>query len=595
MRGNAFGDEYNKIDAKLLKRLLTFLKPYYKYVFVAIILTLLVSALGPLRPFLTKITIDDYVAVGDKPGLLMMIVILASLLLISGALRYALTYTMQWVGQNILNDIRIKLFEHIQKLSMSFYDKNPVGKLVTRVTNDVEALNQLFSSGLVMMISDILLIFWIVGFMFYTSWQLALLAIIVVPLLLVVTTIFRRKVRVLFSELRKEVARMNTFMNEFISGITTVKLFNQEQEQLNKFDEINLNTRELNIKTVFYYAMFFPAIEMISAIAMGIIIWYAAGNILSGTITVGILIAFIQYAEMFFRPIRDLSEKYTTLQSAMASAERIFQLFDTDDFVKESDNSEEITKFEKNIEFKNVSFSYDESKWVLKNISFEVKKGETIAIVGATGSGKSSIINLLCRFYEFQSGEILIDGKDIRQINADSLRRLYALVQQDVFLFSRTIAENISLNNEKIDNNELLKTTDAIGASNFIQNIQDGFNFKLTERGNTLSAGQKQLLQFSRAYISNPEILILDEATSNIDSETEQIIENSLNKLLANRTSIIIAHRLSTIKRADKIIVLHKGEIREIGSHEQLLENNGLYSKLYNLQFKDANGIRQSA
>ncbi len=593
MRGNAFGDEYNKIDAKLLKRLLKFLKPYYKYVFIATILTLLVSALGPLRPFLTKIAIDDYVSVGDKPGLLMMIVVLASLLLLNGLLRFALTYTMQWVGQNVLNDIRIKLFEHIQKLSMSFYDKNPVGKLVTRVTNDVEALNQLFSSGLVMMVADVLLIFWIVAFMFYTSWQLALLAIIVVPLLLVVTTVFRKKVRVLFSDLRKEVARMNTFMNEFITGISTVKLFNQEENQLKKFDEINLNTRELNIKTVFYYAMFFPAIEMISAIAMGIILWYAAGNILSGAITVGILIAFLQYAEMFFRPIRDLSEKYTTLQAAMASAERIFQLFDTEDFVNENANAELIQKFEKDIEFKNVSFSYDNSKWVLKNISFDVKKGETVAIVGATGSGKSSIINLLCRFYEFQSGEILIDGRDIRTINAESLRKLYALVQQDVFLFSRSIGENISLNDENINDQDLLNTTEAIGASTFINNIEEGFNYKLTERGNTLSAGQKQLLQFSRAYISKPEILILDEATSNIDSDTEQIIEESLQKLLSNRTSIIIAHRLSTIKRADKIIVIHKGEIREIGNHEQLLEHNGVYAKLYNLQFRDTQTVKQ--
>ncbi len=595
MRGNAFGDEYNKIDARLLKRLLKFLKPYYKYVFFAVILTILVSALGPLRPFLTKIAVDEFISKGDKPGLLMMIVAITSLLLVSGALRFALTYSMQWVGQNVLNDIRIKLFEHIQKLSMSFYDKNPVGKLVTRVTNDVEALNQLFSSGLVMMVADILLIFWIFVFMFYTSWQLALLAIIVVPLLLIVTTIFRKKVRVLFSELRREVARMNTFLNEFISGITTVKLFNQEKNQLNKFDEINLNTRELNIKTVFYYAIFYPAIEMISAISLGIILWYAAGNILSGVITVGILIAFLQYAEMFFRPIRDLSEKYTTLQSAMASAERIFQLFDTEEFVFEDENAVEITEFQQAIEFKNVSFSYDNSKWVLKNVSFEVKKGETVAIVGATGSGKTSLINLLCRFYEFQSGEVLIDGKDIRKIKTESLRKLYALVQQDVFLFSRTIAENISLNDDNLSHDELIQTTQALGASTFIENLEKGFHFKLTERGNTLSSGQKQLIQFSRAYISNPEILILDEATSNIDSETEQIIENSLEKLLNNRTSIIIAHRLSTIKRADKIIVLHKGEIREQGNHEQLLANNGIYAKLYNLQFKDTVSVSKSA
>ncbi len=593
MRGNSFGDEYNKIDAHLLKRLLKFLKPYYKYVFIAIILTLLVSALGPVRPFLVKITVDDYITHKDKHGLLKMIIAISSVLLVSGVLRFALTYTMQWVGQNILNDIRIKLFEHIHKLSMSFYDKNPVGKLVTRVTNDVEALNQLFSSGLVMMVADILLIFWIIVFMFYTSWQLALLAIIVVPLLIIVTSIFRKKVRVLFSELRKEVARMNTFLNEFISGITTVKLFNQEKNQLDKFDEINLNTRELNIKTVFYYAIFYPVIEMISAISLGIILWYAAGNVLSGVITVGILIAFLQYAEMFFRPIRDLSEKYTTLQSAMASAERIFQLFDTEEFVFEDENAIELKEFKQSIEFKDVSFSYDNSKWVLKNVSFEVKKGETVAIVGATGSGKTSLINLLCRFYEYQSGQILIDGVDIRKLKAESLRSFYALVQQDVFLFSRSVAENISLNDDNLSYEDLKNTTQALGAFDFINNLDNNFDYKLTERGNTLSSGQKQLIQFSRAYMSNPEILILDEATSNIDSETEQIIENSLEKLLKNRTSIIIAHRLSTIKRADKIIVLHKGEIREQGTHEQLLANNGIYAKLYSLQFNDT--INKSA
>lgn len=584
MRGDTFGSEYNKIDISLLKRLLKFLKPYNKFVFLAIILTILLSSLGPLRPYLTKLAIDNEIAKKDYHGLLIMVVSIFAVLLLNGFFRFVLTYLMQWVGQNILNDIRMKLFDHIQKLSMSYYDKNPVGKLVTRVTNDVEALNQLFSSGLVMMFADILLIFWIIGFMFFTNFKLTLLTLICLPLLIYVTTVFRRNVRGLFSDLRKEVARMNSFLNEFISGIQTVKLFSQEEKLSEKFDDINKNTRELNIRTVYYYSLFFPAIEMISAITLGIILWYAAGNILSGVMTVGILIAFIQYAEMFFRPVRDLSEKYTTLQSAMASAERIFSLLDTEDFVFESEDSIKIDKFENGIEFKNISFSYDNSKWVLKNINFKVNKGETIAIVGATGSGKTSIINLICRFYEYQIGEILIDGRDIKTIEVKSLRSRIALVMQDVFLFSRSINYNIGLSNDNSSQEKIIQAAKALGAYDFIQNLPDKFNTLVSERGQTLSSGQRQLLSFCRAFASNPDILILDEATSNIDSETEKLIETSLEKLLANRTSIIIAHRLSTIKRANRILVLHKGEIRESGSHEELITQNGIYSRLYKLQ-----------
>jgi ATP-binding cassette subfamily B protein len=494
---------------------------------------------------------------------------------------------MQWVGQGVLNDIRVKLYEHIQSLSMRFYDKNPVGRLVTRVTNDVETLNQLFSSGLVMMIADILLIFWIIGFMFYTDWRLSLITITVLPLLLIVTSVFRSKVRVLFRDIRAEVSKMNSFMNEFFSGIATVKLFSQEEKLSKEFDVINEKTKDLNIQTVFYYALFYPAVEMISAIAIGLVLWYAAGNILTGTMTAGILIAFIQYAQMFFRPIRDLSEKYTTLQNAMASSERIFNLLDTEDFLNEHDDAVDIKHLEKSIEFKNLWFSYDDVKWVLKNINFEIKKGETVAIVGATGSGKTSIINLICRYYDFQKGELLIDGIDIKKIKQKSMRNKIALVMQDVFLFSRTVAENISMGDEDITRNEVYEAAKALGADGFIKNLPNGYFTQVSERGQTLSAGQRQLLAFCRAFASNPEILILDEATSNIDTETEKIIENSLEKLLANRTSIVIAHRLSTIKRADKILVLHKGEIRESGSHFELLAQKGLYARLYQLQYNE--------
>jgi ABC-type multidrug transport system fused ATPase/permease subunit len=423
--------------------------------------------------------------------------------------------------------------------------------------------------------------------MFYTNWQLALLTLAIVPFLFIAASIFRKKVRVLFRDIRLKVSEMNSFLNEYISGISTIKLFAQELRQKNKFDDINDGHTKLWVKSVTYYATFFPVVEMLSAIATGTIIWYTAGNVLSGVMTIGTLIAFTQYAEMFFRPIRDLTEKYTTMQSAMAASERIFSLLDTDSFLPDSENAVEIGNLQKGIEFKDVNFSYDEQKQVLRGMSFNINKGETVAIVGATGAGKTSIINLLCRFYDYQSGEILIDGIDLRNIKQESLRSKIALVMQDVFLFSRTVAENITLGNESITKEKLKEVAVSLGASGFIERLPDDYNNKLSERGSTLSSGQKQLLAFCRAYAANPDILILDEATSNIDSETERIIELALDKLLTGRTSIVIAHRLSTIKRADKIIVMHKGKVREMGNHKELLELNGIYAKLYKLQYDD--------
>jgi len=586
MRGDYFGSEYNKIDYRLIKRLLTFLKPYRNYIIIAIILTLLVSLLGPLRPYFTKIAIDNYIANLDKLGLYKIILIIFGVLLFQGISRFALTYIMQWVGQSVLNDIRLKLYEHLQNLSFRFHDKNPIGRIVTRVTNDVESLNQLFSSGLITMFADILLILWIVGFMFYINTNLTLISLIILPLLLIVTSLFRKKVRVLFRDLRAEISKINSFLNEFISGIQTVKIFNQEKKLENEFNKINKKIKDLNINTVFYYSLFYPSIEMISSIAVGLILWYAASNIITGEITVGVLIAFLQYAQMFFRPIRDLSEKYTTLQNAMASSERIFATLDTDDFIKQNDNIEynELKNF---IEFKDLSFSYDNSKWVLKNINFQIKKGEVVAIVGPTGSGKTSIINLLLRFYEYQKGDILIDGISIRNYNESSLRKKISIVQQEIFLFSKTIYDNITLGNKEISFEQVRQAAVELGFYDFILTLPEGFNTKMSERGQTLSLGQRQLLSFCRAYVNNPDILILDEATSNIDTHTEILIEKALDKILFGRTSIIIAHRLSTIKRADKIIVLHKGDIREIGTHDQLIKNNDIYSKLYRLQYEN--------
>lgn len=587
MRGETFGSEYKAVEYSLIKRLNLFLKPYLKYVVITVLLTLVTSALAPLRPFLTKVTIDDYIAKNDQHGMLIMIGAILLMLVVHGILQFFMTYIMQWVGQKVLLDIRIKLFEHIRKLSFKFYDKNPVGRLVTRVTNDVEGLNQMFSQGVIMIFADLLLILWIIGFMFYTNVQLSLLTLTVLPFLLLATSIFRRKVRGLFKDLRTEAAKMNSFLNEFFSGIATVKLFGQEKELNSVFDESNAKTKELNIGTVFYYAVFFPVVELLSTIAIGLVLWYSAGNIISGVMSIGTLIAFLQYSEMFFRPVRDLSEKYTTLQSAMASAEKIFELLDTEEFESEIGGDIEIDSFNNSIVFEDLSFSYDGNKTVLKNLNLEIKKGETVAIVGATGSGKTTIISLLLKFYKYTDGKILIDGKDINDLSTSSLRRLIGLVMQDVFLFSRNVEQNISLGAAEITRDEIENAIDELGLRDFINKLPDGLDTEVNERGTTLSAGQRQLISFARAFAAKPEILILDEATSNIDSETENLIGLALDKMLKDRTSIVIAHRLSTIKKADKIVVLHHGELREQGTHNELLAKNGLYAKLYQLQYKN--------
>ncbi len=576
---------FKSIDFRMVRRLLVFLKPYRKFVFLGLLLAIVNSLLSPVRPYLSKIAIDDYIAAGDSHGLLIMSAAIFGVLALNGFLMFAMTYMMQWVGQKVLLDIRLRLFEHIQSRSFSFYDKNPVGRLVTRVTNDVEALNELFSSGLVMVLADILLLLWIVGFMFFISPELSLFVLAALPFLIVATIIFKRKVRDTFRDVRAKLAQMNSFLNEFLSGISAVKLFTAERPQRAAFGEINSDYRGLMVKTVFYHAVFYPVVELISTAVIAIILWFAGVNIIYGALSVGTLIAFLQYAEMFFRPVRDLTEKYTTLQSAMASSERIFGLLDDDAAVRDADGARPIDSFDNEIEFRNVSFSYDGEKQVLKDVSFSVNKGETVAIVGATGAGKTSIISLLSRFYEKNSGEILIDGRRIEDITQKSLRDKMAIVMQDVFLFSRSVAENVSLGKPAITEEMVEDAARALGAEGFIRALPDGFQTKMNERGTMLSAGQRQLLSFCRAYASSPDILILDEATSNIDTATEQLIEQSLEKLLEGKTSIVIAHRLSTIKRADRIVVLHHGQVKEIGTHSELIARDGVYARLYRLQY----------
>jgi ATP-binding cassette subfamily B protein len=577
-----------RVDYRLLRRLLQFLKPYKLHLIGGVLLTLASSALGPLRPFITRIAVDDHIAKGDLNGLFIFIAIIFGLVIVQGATQYALSLLMTWIGQRVLLDIRNTLFKHVQALALRFYDTTPVGRIVTRVTSDVEVLNELFSAGVVLMISDIMVILWILTFMWNTSSDLTLLTIIILPFLLTASFIFRAKVRVVYSKIRQQVARMNSFINEFITGMAVVQLFRQESRMESQFREINKTHRELQDTSIMYYATFFPVVEFLSSVALAIIVWYAARHIGTGEMTVGMLIAFAQFTEMFFRPVRDLTEKYNTLQSSVVASERIFSMLDTKLTIDDAPDAKRFDSLQSGIEFSHVDFSYDGTTQILKDVSFSVRKGETLAIVGATGAGKSSIINLLCRFYEYQAGDILVDGTSIRSVKQEDLRRRIAVVLQDVFLFSRSVEENISLGRPDIRREDVQKIARQLGADAFISKLPHGYDTNVRERGAVLSVGQKQLISFCRALAQDPDILILDEATSSIDTESEQLIEASISTMLQGRTSIVIAHRLSTIQRADRILVLHKGEVAESGTHAELLSAQGLYAKLHALQF--ANG-----
>lgn len=581
-------------DSKLMKRLLGYVKPYKKYVIIAIVLNLVVAGLGPLRPYLTKVAIDDKIANGDVNGLLIISLILAGSLALQSVIQYALTYYTQLMGQKIIYDMRVKLFSHVQKLALKFFDKTPIGRIVTRNTNDIEALNELFSSGIVMVFSDIFIILWILGFMFFMSWELSFVTLSVLPILFYATFLFRKKVREAYRDVRYHLARLNSYMQEHITGINIVQIFTKEKEEMKSFSGINTDYKKANIDSIFYYALFYPAVEVLSSLAIALIIWYGGGQVVQNSMTIGVLFAFIQYTEMFFRPIRDLSEKYNIMQTAMASSERIFTLFDNDTFVNDPTKPQKIEEVKGKIEFENVWFAYNPEEYVLKNLSFKINPGESIAIVGATGAGKTSIINLLTRFYDIQKGKISIDGNDISSINKRDLRKYISIVLQDVFLFSGTIASNISLESENISREEIIEAAKIVGAHKFITDLPNKYDEEVMEKGATLSVGQKQLISFARALAYNPQILILDEATSSVDTETEILIQNAIEKLLVGRTSIVIAHRLSTIQNADKILVMHRGEIREIGTHQELLSNKGIYYKLYQLQYKDQEVIKSA-
>ena len=601
-------------DSRLMKRLLVYLVPYRTTVMFAFFLIVVESALEIAFPLMTMLAVDDYMATGDLNGLLLIAVAYFGLLVVKLGVGFVQTYLLQSTGQKIMFDMRRQIFNHIQTLSTSFFDKNPVGRLITRVTSDVEVLNEMFSAGIVSVFGDILTLTGIMIALLIMNWRLALIVLAVVPLIMVVTAIFRAKARDGYRRVRIAVARISAFLQEHITGMSVIQLYNRERKSGEKFAAINREHLQANLDSVMAYAVFYPAVELLSATAIAMIVWYGGGQVLADTLTLGALIAFFQFSERFFRPIRDLSEKYNILQSAMASSERIFNLLDTKPTIVSpampraipskgsalrgtegsaprgtegsASRGTEGSASRGTVEFRNVSFAYNDDDWVLKDVSFEVGSGESVAIVGHTGAGKTTVTNLMTRFYDIQKGQILLDGVDVATIDLDSLRGRFAVVLQDVFMFSGTLGSNIRLGSG-ISEERVLQAVEDVNLGSYVRSLEDGLNHPVNERGTTLSVGQRQLVAFARALAHDPEILILDEATSSVDTETEQQIRKAIDRLMTGRTSIVIAHRLSTIQRCDKIIVMHKGRIREVGTHQELLAERGLYFKLYRLQYKE--------
>jgi len=574
-------------DFPLLKRMFLYTRPYKHLMFGAVFLIITASFLQLLGPYFTKLAIDDYIKVGNYEGLYLIVLIYLGVLAITFIIQYAQVYVTQYLGQKLMYDLRAQIFDHLQRQSLSFFDKNPVGRLMTRVTSDVQALNEMFTQGVVSIFGDIFLLTGIVIVMLSINFKLALWTFSVIPILFFITILFKRKVRGVFRTVRKWLAQINTYLQENITGMSIVQVFNRQKQNYDEFRRINSEHTNAYVKMVFYYAIFYPAIELVSAVALAIVIWQGGMLKLSGLATYGALIAFIQYAQMFFMPISDLSEKYNILQGAMASAERVFKLLDTPPRILSIDQPVEKPKINGKIQFDNVSFAYNDEDYVLENISFTIEPGESVAIVGHTGAGKTSLINLMGRQYEIQKGQIFLDDIDLQTLDLRQLRSNMAVVLQDVFLFSGSILENVRLGNQKILDEQVIEACKKVNAHDFIDRLPNKYNSILNERGASLSMGQRQLLSFARAIAVDPQILILDEATSNIDTETEILIQEALDFMMEGRTSIIIAHRLSTIKHVDCILVFHKGHLKEMGSHQELMQKQGLYYQLYQLQYKE--------
>ncbi len=572
----------------LLGRLLKEASPYRGLLIISALLAIISAPLAALRPRLVQAMVDDYIVKFDLQGLQKMTLIIAGVLILEALVRYGFTYITNWLGQSVVRDLRDKVFSHITSLRLTYFDRTPIGTSTTRTINDIQTLNTVFTDGGIAIIADILVVIVVLGIMFSISWRLTLVCLTTIPLLIIASYIFKEKVKAAFQVVRTQISKMNAFLQERISGMAIVQVFNAEEQEAARFRTINRAYTQANLNSIFYYAVFFPVVEILSAASLGLMVWWGARGVIGGEVSLGVLVAFPLYLNMLFRPIRTLADKFNTLQMGLVAAERVFKVLDREDTIPDEGQLSP-KHLEGNIEFDKVSFAYIEAEWVLQEVTFALQAKQTLAIVGSTGSGKSTIINLLSRFYEIQRGEIRIDGEPIQDYKLDSLRSRIAIVLQDVFLFGGTVAENITLADPSISREQVIEAAKMIGAHKFIMRLPQGYDHIVHERGATLSMGQRQLISFVRALVFNPDVLILDEATSSIDPESEAVIQYAIEKLIERRTSIVIAHRLATIRHADKILVLDKGRVVEFGTREELLAiEEGHFRELWEMQYVEA-------